>query len=322
MAKVVMATIASLQDESTALSQLSSNFTQLASALEQALSRDGLNYDGSAVTDNAILSDIDVNNYRIINLPPPTDNTEPARHGDIATYVTDAQTAATAAQAAQSAAEAAAGATLGGVTGDILVYNSATPAWEPQAPYVSLNSDVDTTGVSDGEVLVYNSASGKWIPGAAPASSSKISIQAPHSDYTTSSLIGTGAFVSSFFYARAGEIITGMVIPCQTASGTCTAYSGMFSDSSATLGTLLASNTTGVTGMVVGPNWVPFDTPYTVPSDMMFWGGVLFASAGLNVASLITSDKECAYFSCTPPIPSTPTSVTYSKVGWGSMFPY
>ena len=59
------------------------------------------------MADNAIEANIDFNNFRILNLPAPVSDSEPARHGDINSYVVAAQAAQTAAEAAQTAAEIA-----------------------------------------------------------------------------------------------------------------------------------------------------------------------------------------------------------------------
>lgn len=100
MAKVSLLTIVNLDNPTTAVSQLNTNFTRLAEQIDLLLSRDG-------EAPNTLLASIDMNGFRILNLPEPTSPTEPARHGDIQQYVDEAEAARDAAQLAQVAAETA-----------------------------------------------------------------------------------------------------------------------------------------------------------------------------------------------------------------------
>lgn len=74
--KVTLQTIDSLQNQISALSKLNSNFTVLAEKLDTLLSRDG-------DTPNQLEANIDMNSYRITNLPAPSAQNEPARLKDI-----------------------------------------------------------------------------------------------------------------------------------------------------------------------------------------------------------------------------------------------
>lgn len=109
MPKVSIQTIENLQNESSAIGKLNSNFTAIQTIIETLLSRDGR-------APNQMLSVLDMNTRRIINLPAPISPTEPARHGDIQQYVDRAEAAAedaeeSAENAEQSATEAAESAT-------------------------------------------------------------------------------------------------------------------------------------------------------------------------------------------------------------------
>lgn len=84
MAKVTLNDIQNLQNEQSAVGTLNRNFQALQSVIETLLSRDGS-------VPNQMLSLLDMNNRRIINLPPPMFPQEPARHGDIQQYVDQAQ---------------------------------------------------------------------------------------------------------------------------------------------------------------------------------------------------------------------------------------
>lgn len=70
---------------------------------------------------NTLETDIDMNSKRILNLPAPTNATEPARHGDINGYVSSAAASALAAsnsadQASASAIDATSSATSAAVS--------------------------------------------------------------------------------------------------------------------------------------------------------------------------------------------------------------
>lgn len=87
MAKVTLNTLTTLTN-TKAVNQLNQNFATIAAQLDLLLSRDG-------ESPNTMDSTLDMNNQRVINLPVPVNATEAARHGDLQTYVDDAQAAAT-----------------------------------------------------------------------------------------------------------------------------------------------------------------------------------------------------------------------------------
>lgn len=98
MPKITLQNLANLDNPNSAVSTINLNFQTIQEIVDTLLSRDGL-------APNAMLSILDMNNYRVINLPPPTSPSEPARHGDIQQYVDQAQDYAE--DAAESAGEAA-----------------------------------------------------------------------------------------------------------------------------------------------------------------------------------------------------------------------
>jgi hypothetical protein len=104
MPKFDMETIANLQNETSVVDTINANFQLVEDALDDALFREGT---AGTETDNAMDVDLDMNAKRILNLPAPVDDLEPARHGDIQTYVDDAEAAQLAAETAQGLAEAA-----------------------------------------------------------------------------------------------------------------------------------------------------------------------------------------------------------------------
>ena len=100
MPKVSLLTLQNLDNPTASTSLINQNFATLAAQIDLLLSRDG-------ESPNTLLSNIDMNGYRIINLPVPTSSQEPARHGDIQQYVDEAEAAQEAAELAQAGAEMA-----------------------------------------------------------------------------------------------------------------------------------------------------------------------------------------------------------------------
>lgn len=81
MAKLTLNDLASLTNENTALSTLANNNTATETALENTLSRDG-------TSPNAMNASLDMNSNRILNLPEPLADTEPARLVDVTAGIT------------------------------------------------------------------------------------------------------------------------------------------------------------------------------------------------------------------------------------------
>ncbi len=98
MAKLTPLNLANLDNPTAAVSVINANFARVAEAIENTLSRDG-------TTPNSMTEELDMNSKPIINLRPPQEDTEPARHGDIQTYVDQAEDAQLAAEVAQGLAE-------------------------------------------------------------------------------------------------------------------------------------------------------------------------------------------------------------------------
>ena len=81
MAKLTLQDVANLQNESTVVTALKSNNDLTEIAMENTLSRDGL-------SPNHMLSDFDMNNYKIINLPDALTPQEPATYSQLTEAVT------------------------------------------------------------------------------------------------------------------------------------------------------------------------------------------------------------------------------------------
>lgn len=101
MAKLVLTTIANLENETTAVAAINNNSTATAAALENTLSRDGTG-------PNTMGAPLDMNSQRIINLPAPIGNNDAARLADVGTAASSGAAAAASAVAAASSASSAA----------------------------------------------------------------------------------------------------------------------------------------------------------------------------------------------------------------------
>lgn len=77
MAKVSGVTpLENLESQTTAVQAINQNFDLVVAAIENTLSRDG-------TTPNELTANLDMNGYRIINLPSPQSSSEPARWADL-----------------------------------------------------------------------------------------------------------------------------------------------------------------------------------------------------------------------------------------------
>src|SRR5882672_9536064 len=76
MAKLTLQDVANLQNESTVVTSLANNNNLTEIAMENTLSRDGL-------APNQMLSNLDMNNYKVINLPDALTAQEPATYSQL-----------------------------------------------------------------------------------------------------------------------------------------------------------------------------------------------------------------------------------------------
>lgn len=146
MPKVTLLTINSL-DNPSAVQQLNTNFTRLSQQIDLLLSRDG-------ESPNQMAATLDVNANSIINLPSPTQATEPARHGDIQTYVDQASASATAAAASAASVVGDATAAAAARTGAEAALASFQGVYIGE---VSTRPTVDGNGnaVTNGDLIFY-----------------------------------------------------------------------------------------------------------------------------------------------------------------------
>lgn len=76
MAKLVTSDVTNFQNEQTAAGTINSNSAAIKLAMENTLSRDG-------TSPNQMTSQLDMNSFRIINLPAPQASGDPLRQGDV-----------------------------------------------------------------------------------------------------------------------------------------------------------------------------------------------------------------------------------------------
>lgn len=93
MTKVTLADVANLQDTTTAKTTINNNSAAIVAAVENTLSRDG-------TSPNQMQANLDMNSYRILNLPAPVYGTDPVRLDDIDSNFAISTAAAVAAAAA------------------------------------------------------------------------------------------------------------------------------------------------------------------------------------------------------------------------------
>jgi hypothetical protein len=122
MAKLLLADIANLENQTSAVATINANNTAIENALELTLSRDG-------TIPNEMVEDLDMNSNRIMNLPDPINNSEPVTLAfGLANYgnsLVNANAAAASASAASASASAAASSASSASTS---ATNSATSA--------------------------------------------------------------------------------------------------------------------------------------------------------------------------------------------------
>lgn len=81
MAKLTLADLANLQNETSAVATMNSNWALIETAVENTLSRDGL-------SPNQMESPLDMNSFSIYNLPEATSDTEPVRKAEFDEIIT------------------------------------------------------------------------------------------------------------------------------------------------------------------------------------------------------------------------------------------
>lgn len=80
--KITLQTLDSLQNQNSAITKINANFTTIADKIDTLVSRDG-------DSPNQLESDVDMNSYRIVNLPTPVDDNDAARKVDLDSIVSE-----------------------------------------------------------------------------------------------------------------------------------------------------------------------------------------------------------------------------------------
>jgi hypothetical protein len=101
--KLTLTDLTNLENQSGVVASINANMALIETAVENTLSRDG-------TSPNTMSANLDMNNYRITNLPEPVDDTDPVRVGDLLGTVVDAEAAAEEANTSAAAAAASAAA--------------------------------------------------------------------------------------------------------------------------------------------------------------------------------------------------------------------
>lgn len=101
MSKITLTNLADLNNQNSVVTNINNNNTTLVNAFDNTLSRDG-------TSPNQMASNLDLNDYKIVNLGAPSNPADAVRYQDISEAVTaSAEAAASAADAAASASDAA-----------------------------------------------------------------------------------------------------------------------------------------------------------------------------------------------------------------------
>lgn len=131
MAKLTLTDLTSLENQTSALATMADNNAKTEAALENTVSRDG-------TSPNTMGADFDMNSHRILNLPVPVNNSEPARKADLGDYITTVSGLAQVALGASVSASASASSASGSAAS---VLQSETNAGVYAASALSSRSD-------------------------------------------------------------------------------------------------------------------------------------------------------------------------------------
>lgn len=268
MSKVTLAGVGSLIDATTAATTINNNSTAIVAAIENTLSRDG-------TQPNSMGSSIDMNNNKILNLPPPGSSLEPVRLQDLETF--------------------SGGGTIvvnplptGGTTGQILNKNSNTnfdAGWVTNHPLVA--------GGTTGQVLKKNSGTDYDVSwGAATIPPNINSLNGHTGAYTTSGLIqdtGSQLFVSAASASdqETATSTTAAVTPSVQQRHPASAKAWAFITVGGGVSTLIAGyNVAGLSRVALGQTQIGFAVPFSSSSYAVLATTASFTSFVATVAIL------------------------------------
>lgn len=195
MPKLTLTNIGSLQNETTAITQMNANSALISAAVENTLSRDG-------TSPNQMSSNFDMNSNRIYNLPTPLTPAEPLRLADLTSFVGGGPVVALPA---------------GGTTDQILTKNTAVDydvAWKTKSVGLALPSDFTVT---NSPVTGSGTLTGAWA--VAPTGTGAVVRQ---SSPTINTPTITNQQVDSIRYNGTSSGTTSLVGPATGVSGVLT----------------------------------------------------------------------------------------------------
>lgn len=115
MPKITLDDLTNLQNETSAVNTINNNSAAIEAAIENTLSRDG-------TSPNEMNANLDMNNYRVFNLPAATSPTEPIRKSEFDNLTADISNAGQYAQEAKDARDAAQVAEAGALAAETFAY--------------------------------------------------------------------------------------------------------------------------------------------------------------------------------------------------------
>lgn len=119
MPKITLDDLTNLQNETSAVNTINNNSAAIEAAIENTLSRDG-------TSPNEMNANLDMNNYRVFNLPAATTPTEPVRKQEFDNLTADISNAGQYAQEAKDARDAAQVAEAGALEAETFAYRWAS----------------------------------------------------------------------------------------------------------------------------------------------------------------------------------------------------
>jgi hypothetical protein len=134
--------LATFDNPSSAVGSINANFASLQGIIERLVSRDG-------TSPNTMTDDLDMNSSRIVNLPPPVNNTEPLRLKDLHDFAGESYRTTT--------NVVSYGADKTGVTNSLSAFNDAIAVLKTLGGGTLLVPD-GTYLISDGSVEVFNAS--------------------------------------------------------------------------------------------------------------------------------------------------------------------
>lgn len=146
MAKVTLSNVTNLQNESSAVATINTNSDRIEEAMEKTLSRDG-------TSPNAMEANLDLNGFRIINLPAASANTEPVRKLEFDVVTAQIQAIDNAVAAAEASATASAGSATESANSASDAFDSAVDSAQSAENALNSETDAEAAAVTAANIL-------------------------------------------------------------------------------------------------------------------------------------------------------------------------